>query len=179
MPLELHQKLKTQAAGQSLSLNEYCSRILATATPDYPTAGSLGRELLTRALDVVGSGLVGIIVFGSWIRGDANDSSDIDVMLVVDEGVEIKRSLLTRWDEVTLRFDNRTVEAHVARLPDKREIVSGLWAELAVDGVIVFERGLELSRTLGRIRSEIALGRLQRRRSHGQDYWVRSIDEVA
>lgn len=49
--------------------------------------------------------------------------------------------------------------------------VTGLWAEVAMDGVVLFERGLKLSMALVRIRREIISGRLVRRLVHGQPCW--------
>jgi hypothetical protein len=47
-----------------------------------------------------------------------------------------------------------------------------VWGEVAVDGVVLYERGLDVSADLARIRREIAAGRLVRRTAHGQPYWT-------
>ena len=47
-------------------------------------------------------------------------------------------------------------------------------AEVAVDGVVLFDRGYELSRQLTRLRRDIVAGRIVCRRVHGQTYWVQA-----
>ena len=49
---------------------------------------------------------------------------------------------------------------------------SGLWAEVALDGTVLFDRGWMLSARLARVRRAIADGRLVRRVVHGQPYWT-------
>jgi hypothetical protein len=63
-------------------------------------------------------------------------------------------------------------EPHFVHLPDASRTVLGLWAEVAVDGIVLFARSLELPRRLVRIREDIAAGRIVRRLAHGQPYWV-------
>ena len=87
------------------------------------------------------------------------------------------RALYRRWDEQPVAWNGRTVEPQFVSLPAEDENLEGLWAEVALDGIIVFERGLKLSLRLVRLRREIAAGRLIRRIVHGQPYWVRN--EVA
>jgi hypothetical protein len=50
--------------------------------------------------------------------------------------------------------------------------VTGLWAEAALDGVVLFERGLVVSKRLAAVRRDIVAGRLVRRLAHGQPYWA-------
>ena len=71
-----------------------------------------------------------------------------------------------------LEWAGRPVEAHFAHLPPVGQIVAGLWAEVALDGIVLFERGLGVSARLGAIRRDIAAGRIVRREAHGQAYWT-------
>jgi hypothetical protein len=50
--------------------------------------------------------------------------------------------------------------------------VSGSWAEAAVCGIVLYDRSLAVSRRLIAIRERIAAGRLVRRMSQGQPYWI-------
>jgi hypothetical protein len=50
--------------------------------------------------------------------------------------------------------------------------LSGLWAEAAVDGVVLYDRDLSVSRRLVEVRNRIVAGEIVRRRVHGQPYWV-------
>jgi hypothetical protein len=179
VPPALHTQLKADARRAGCSLNEHCTRILESGGSGSRMDNAFARDLVERAKHILGDSLAGVIVYGSWVRGEAADTSDIDVMVIADRGATITRSLLAKWDASPLDFDGHPVEAHFISLPESTGAISGLWAELAVDGVVVFERGFEVSRLLARARSEIAAGRLQRRRSHGQNYWVHTKDEVA
>jgi HEPN domain-containing protein len=58
-----------------------------------------------------------------------------------------------RLDQVVLPSHRRLVP-----LPPKDESLSGVWAEVAVEGIVLFERELIVSRQLVRIRQKIAAG---------------------
>ena len=87
---------------------------------------------------------------------------------MVEDDVALTRELYRAWNDTPLEWEGRRVEEHFVHLPKAGSRVSGLWAEVAVDGVVLFERGLELSRALAGIRREIAAGRIVRRSAHGQ-----------
>jgi predicted nucleotidyltransferase len=125
-----------------------------------------------RAVSQFGDDLAGAIGFGSWARDTLTESSDVDVLIVVDAGVAITRALYDVWDAEPLRWDSRAVEPHIVRIPDPGARVSGLWAEAAIDGVVLFDRNMALSRRLVEIRHRILAGEIVRRRVHGQPYWV-------
>ncbi|MFB3852307.1 MAG: toxin-antitoxin system HicB family antitoxin [Vicinamibacterales bacterium] len=166
----LHEALREAARDSRLSLNDYCARTLALA------GGHLGfpgvHETVVRAAAVAGRRLLGVIAFGSWARGDLADRSDVDVLVVVEPGVRLVRALYGAWDEKPVEWNGRPVEPHFVCLPGPADPVTGLWAEVAMDGVVLFERGLKVSTALVRIRREIMSGRLVRRLVHGQPYWT-------
>ncbi len=49
---------------------------------------------------------------------------------------------------------------------------SGLWAEVAIDGQVLFDRCGWVHKHLIHVRRAIAAGRLVRRVVHGQPYWA-------
>lgn len=165
----LHATLKRAARETDLSLNEYCVRKLAT--PGAVQTGAAA-DAVERAAALLGAHLVGVIAFGSWARGELVEGSDVDLLVVVDDEVEVTRDLYREWDRAPIRWNGRRAEPHFARLAEPR-LRAGVWAEVAVEGVILFERGLELSRRLVDLRRQIVAGRWIRRRAHGQPYWVR------
>jgi hypothetical protein len=167
----LHGALRQAAAAAGLSLNDYCARKLALPLGD-PTALSGAAEIVGRAATLFGARLVGVVAFGSWTRADTADDSDFDALVVVDPAVRLTRELYRRWDEAPVVWNGRPVEPHVVHPPAPDTIVGGLWAEVALDGIVLFERGLQLSRRLVRVRRDIAAGRLVRRVVHGQPYWT-------
>lgn len=168
---ELHAELRREAAARGLSLNEHCARKLAEP-PAIAVEHSELQAAVVRALRLFGEALVGVVVHGSWARGEAHDGSDVDLLLVVGAGTPIDRELYRRWDATgALTIDGRRADVHFARLPSDEERVTPFWAEIATDGFVAFERGRRVSLRLARIRDRIAAGRLVRRTVHGQPYW--------
>lgn len=168
---ELHEALRRAARDLGLSLNEYCARRLAVPLGGVVAHGDAA-PTVARAMSLFGDELLGLMAIGSWVRGDATERSDVDMLIVVDAGVEVTRDLYRRWDEAPLRWGGRPVDAHFVRLPSPESAVTGLWAEAAIDGAVIFERGTRVSEHLIRVRRAIAEGRLVRRTAHGQPYWT-------
>ncbi len=169
LPATLHRTLKRAAGAESISLNEYCVRRLTVGAglASQPSAAALA----DRAMAVGAGSLVGVIVFGSWARGDAGPGSDVDVLVVLEVARPLTRDLYRQWDAEAIAWQGRPVDPHFVHLPPAGQ-ASGVWAEAAVDGVILFESGLRLSSVLAQVRRDIAAGRLVRRIAHGQPYWV-------
>lgn len=168
----LHAALRRAAAASGSSLNEFCARKLAQ--PAGVVAEDEGLQAVVgRCGELFQQALVGVLVHGSWARGEEQDGSDVDVLVVVEESVSIDRDLYRRWDAYgSLAIEDHEVEVHFARLPSGEEEVTPLWAEIALDGIVVVERDRAVSRLLAKIRSRIASGRLVRRIVHGQPYWT-------
>lgn len=168
----LHGALRAAARAASLSLNEYCARKLASpGAPADPEATAL----VGRADCLLGESLVGVVAFGSWVRGESRAASDFDALLIAGESVPITRELYRRWDrEPTLYWHGREVAPHFVRLPPEDAVPSGMWAEAATDGLVLYERGWLVSERLAGIRRMIAAGRISRRLLHAQPYWVRA-----
>jgi len=168
----LHALLKAAARDSGLSLNDYCARKL-TLPVDAAALADDGPEVVQRAVDLYKSHLAGVVVFGSWARGEAADGSDVDLLVVLDRRLPLTRALYAAWDAKPATWDGRPVEVHLAHLPERGDSPSSIWAEVALDGLVVFERGRRLSARLGDIRREIATGRFVRRVAQGQPYWTR------
>lgn len=166
---QLHGALRRSAAESELSLNEYCARKLSGARPGVSDPGW---QAVERARTTVEAGLVGVVVYGSWARGEAVSGSDVDVLIVVAGEVPVVRALYRRWDEEEVRWEGRRVEPHFVHLPTAGEVPSGTWAEVAIDGIVLFDPGLTVSRRLVELRNMIADGGLVRREVHGQPYWL-------
>ncbi len=165
----LHAALRQAARESGTSLNEYCARKLAV-----PTSGlsGLAGEVVARAAALAGDALLGVVVFGSWSRRELSERSDVDLLIVVGDQIEIGRWLYRKWDEAPLSWDSHPVEPHFVHLPQPRARMSGTWAEVAVDGIVLYDRDLTVSKLLVDVRQQILSGRLVRRRVHGQSYWV-------
>jgi predicted nucleotidyltransferase len=118
------------------------------------------------------SNLLGVVAFGSWARNQMVEGSDVDLLMVVRSEVQIRRSLYRTWDRTPSEWEGHRIEPHFVHLPAKDARVSGLWAEVAVDGVVLFDGEMVLSRRLAGIRRRLASGELVRRWSAGHPYWA-------
>ena len=168
----VHAHLREAARTAGASLNEYCARKLAAPGTWLDEEAS---SVVERAASILGEALVGVVAFGSWVRGEHDSTSDFDVLLVAADDLPISRDLYRRWDETPgLSWQGLEVEPHFVHLLPEGEVPSGLWAEVATDGVILFERGFEVSRRLAEVRRRIADGDIVRRLVQGQPYWVRA-----
>lgn len=167
----LHAALRAAAAAEGMSLNDYCARKLAAPVGCLAANGG-AVAAVERAAELVGGDLVGVVAFGSWARDELADGSDIDLLVVLAPTTPLTRELYRRWDKAPVAWDGRPVEPHFVHLPPTADPPGGLWPEVALDGIVLFERGLELSAHLARVRRAIAAGRLVRRLVHGQPYWA-------
>jgi hypothetical protein len=167
----LHLALRRSAASLGISLNDYCARRLAVAQGSW-SALDQAAEFVARAAEQFGAALAGVVMHGSWLRGEAVDGSDVDMLVILDRNVPLTRSLYRSWDASGLVIEGRPTEAHFVHLPRSGQSVAGLWAGISIEGLVLFERGVEISSALAGIRREIAAGRLVRRVVHGQPYWT-------
>ena len=152
-------------------MNDYCVRKLFAPLGSLSAREALGRSVALAAT-TFGDGLIAVVAFGSWARGEAADGSDLDLLVVVDAGVRIDRGTYRAWDAVPIPRTDHPVDAHFLHLPEPGTPIAGIWAEAALDGIVLFDRGLRLSRRLIEIRHDVASGRIVRRFSHGQPYWI-------
>jgi hypothetical protein len=109
--------LISSRAVRGLSLNEHCARKLAEPAGIAAEEAEL-HAAVVRALRLLEGSLVGVVVHGSWARDEAQDGSDVDVLVDVDELARVDRELYRRWDAAgPLRIDGHPADAHFARLP--------------------------------------------------------------
>jgi predicted nucleotidyltransferase len=167
----LHAALRSAATSLGVSLNDYCAKKLSLPMGSL-VGNAPARAVIDRAASILGADLVGLVAFGSWARGEASVTSDVDVLIVVGPPRKVTRGLYREWDRKVLTWDGHPVEPHFVNLPDDVHSVGTVWAEAAIDGIVLFERELEVSRTLAAVRRRIAEGRLVRRTIHGQPYWA-------
>ncbi len=167
----LHAALRAEAAARGTSLNALCSDLLADGR-----RGGCSEEfdaVVKSAVAVFDGDLVGVVAFGSWARGEATTVSDIDVLLVLAPSVAITRDIYRRWDRIASpTIERRVVDVHFVALPVDDERFSSLWAEVARDGIIAFDRDHRVSRYLGKVRRQLLGGHHRRAMAHGQPYWT-------
>jgi predicted nucleotidyltransferase len=166
----LHGLLREDARAATVSLNDWCGRTLAA-----PGANGLldaAPEVVLSIRSRLAGDLAGIIVYGSFARGDMASGSDVDLLVVLEAGVPITRSLYRDWEGSLPAWNGREVDLHFVHLPASADGASGSWAEAAVCGIVLYDRHLAVSRRLIAIRERIAAGALVRRMSQGQPYWI-------
>lgn len=170
LPRELHRTLVKAAADAGLSFNEFCVRRLR-APSDAPGLSAVRSLVVTRARAVCGDRLAGVLVLGSWARGEAAATSDIDVLVVIDAKTALTRDLYRAWDVDPISFEGRTIDAHFAHPSAAGTVPTAVWCEAAVDGIVWYDRDGSLTMRLGEVRRAIAEGRVVRAFAHGQPYW--------
>lgn len=166
---DLHATLRRSAQRLGVSLNDLCAeRVGVPATH----GGGPGAAVVARAASLFGDTLCGVAAYGSWARDDLAPDSDVDVLVVVDRHVAITRDLYRGWDLEPMRWDGRAVDAHFAHQVTTSSGVPGMWMDVAIDGVVLYDRDLELSRRLVELRARVASGHVVRHYVHGHPYWV-------
>ena len=166
-----HARLQSAARRLGVSLNEYCGRRLRVPGPALLLEPGAAASV-ERPLAQFDSALAGVLVYGSYARGDATSASDVDLLVVVDPAIPLTRALYRDWDAEPVEWQGRHVDPHFIHLPDDRRTAPGAWCEAAIDGVVLYERDGAVTRHLAAIRGDIAAGRLMRRSAHGQPYWT-------
>ena len=167
----LHASLREVARAAGTSLNRYCASKLSSSAPvlDHEAAA-----IVHRARAILGESLLGVVAFGSWTRGAESPSSDLDILLAAGERVSVSRDLYRNWDaEPGLSWHGHPVSPHFARLRPEFEPVSGFWAEVALDGLVVFDPEWVVSRHLVALRRRISAGEIKQRVAGRRSYWVR------
>lgn len=163
---ELHRKLSREAAEKNISLNTLClSKIEGEAT--HQDFGLHIRDVLAN----LPKGCIGLVAFGSRVKGYARADSDLDLLVVLDSSLDLKPQLYKEWDK-TFGKKCPNVSPHFVRLPIIGEEMGSLWLEVALSGLLLFDRDLTVQKTLVSMREMIAEGKVIRKISHGQPYWV-------
>jgi predicted nucleotidyltransferase len=170
----LHRTLKSQAARRGISLNELCVRAvesyLAAGQADKTSRANEKQRWFRVIKKLLDESLLGVILFGSTARGEARSTSDIDLLIVVSFDLPLNRRLYALWDE---NLSEQNYSPHFVHLPENIDSAGSIWYEAAVDGIVLYEEGRQLSRFLGRIRRKIASGGVERRVAYGHPYWTK------
>ena len=180
LPRDLHRSLRERAATAGSSLNEFCRAALETAVNGTahatPSSGTAAAEAVVAGFGVQ---IEAVVLFGSAARGDAGAWSDVDLLIVVAAEVPLTRSLYRTWDRTVaaaaaIRALGSPVNPHFAHLPAEDAAAGGgsLWLEVALHGIVLWQRTSALPRWLASTRERMAEGAIRRRYAHGQPYWT-------
>lgn len=189
IPSALHRQLKHDARWAETSLNKHCLRLLSGGTtgslergsgltPSFTADISLRtdalQDLSARVADMLGEEIDGLVLFGSLARGQESASSDVDLLIILNKSVALDRDVYSRWRFG--KFSGREIAPLFVQIPADGERIGGLWFEVALDGIVLFDRGLHVTRFLSRVRNLIASGRVRMKITHGHPYWVYTDD---
>jgi predicted nucleotidyltransferase len=161
---QLHQRLKSEAEEHCMSLNAWVLHRL--------THSPVSNELLwNRIQNIYSNSVLALVQFGSTVRGEARESSDIDLLIVLEPEITIDRKLYRIWDEGIAPDFDLPYSPQFSHLASP-ESPSSLWLEVALEGEILFAKNATVQSMLSRIRERIASGEFVRKMSYGQPYWV-------
>ncbi len=168
---------------RGLSLNQFCVRVLEGFGRDElvgnwsGSSSFLPSHFLQQLVVRWESELVGIVLFGSRARGESTAGSDIDLLLVFNPGFRLSRRLYTEWDSMLKdsleETPRREISPHFVVLPAGPVEAGGLWYEIAIEGTVVWEQALRVSRLLTSIRKAMIRGDIERAIIHGHPYWIK------
>lgn len=185
----LHRRLKAAAQKREISLNRLCAQLLgqsmsqAGANGRFGTQASiavnapLNADLIGKLRKEFGDAMYGVVLFGSVARGQALDNSDLDLLIVLAPGQSICRALYTRW-ETAISADPH-VSPQFVSLPRSPSAAGGLWFEVALEGIVLWETRFVVSNFLRQVREQIAAGQIRRQSVDGHPYWVRNLKGAA
>lgn len=164
----LHRQLKEEAKAQGSSLNSICLQKLSNKK------SSSHAEVLTDILNEFDP--LGVVLFGSAVRGESRESSDIDLLIILKSEAPINRDLYKRWDKImskTTKYSPQFV--HISSGNDPK---GSIWLECSIEGEILYEHDKLITTEFIKIRSLIASGQYQRKTSHGHAYWVKKESNI-
>ncbi len=119
------------------------------------------KEIAEDVVEVYQGELEGLVLFGSWVRGEASAASDIDLLLIMENNAVIDRDRYSHWPP--RRVLGREVSPLFVHLPADTGSITGLWLEVAIDGIVLFDKTLAVSRFLAAARRMIAQGHVRLR----------------
>jgi len=171
---ELHLSLARKAKKQGLSLNKLCTKLLEDSIQNSDHWIPL--SLLNEVQKTFGNQLLSILAFGSRARSTNTTASDLDLLIVLKSERSIERKLYFEWDEMiegSLIENAELYSPQFVNLPTSQKDAGSLWLEVALDGIIIYEKGSQVSQFLSKLKAEIAAGSFERKLTHGQPYWIR------
>jgi predicted nucleotidyltransferase len=135
------------------------------------------RECAVELEKTLGDEFLGLVLFGSWARGEAREDSDVDVLVVLKSlrGVEARAAVY----RVVSRSVGRAVTLVDARAGElfKEELeLTPLLLNILVDGVVVYDRTGKLAELAAKARQLVEAEGLVRYRTPDGKYGWKRLD---
>jgi predicted nucleotidyltransferase len=179
LPPKLHASLKRRAGEQGVSLNAYCLAALQNNEGSGSEWNAHRGGLVDQVRRLLGESLSGVLLFGSEARGEERQSSDRDLLIVVNNDLQLTRALYARWDQGIEGAATSRLSPHYVHLAVDEDGAGSLWYEAAIDGIVLFDRDGGIARLLRVLRTSMAEGKLQRKMAYGHPYWIKRGREAA
>jgi predicted nucleotidyltransferase len=162
---KLHARYQTLARRRKISLNQLVAETLAQASPR-------AEKFALAVSQAYGASILGILIFGSEVRGEALASSDIDILVVLENSRKVERELYRIWDrEVESKLGER-YSPQFSHMPTDLRAAGGIWLEVALEGEVISDPKGVVRTTLSQLRQLISSGHYRRKIAHGHPYWV-------
>ena len=141
----------------------------------HPNRGSillaeLNRVVVEDLKVIFGRSLMGVVLFGSAARGSMRVGSDIDLLIVLSPETTLDRDIYDKFPGASI--DGHEVSPLFVSFPLPGQELRSVWLEAAVDGIVLFDDDLALTRLFSRIRTKIVEGKVRRCLAYGVPYWV-------
>lgn len=161
---KLHKALRKEAQEKGESLNSLCVHKLSGRTLENPWVNIV--EVIVKGYQPLG-----IALFGSVARGENKESSDVDLLIVLNSSETVDRDCYRKWDK--LFSGNTKLSPQFVHQPRSNEAIGSIWLETAMDAEVLYDPSGQLKKTFLDIRKEIARGAYLRKESYGHSYWIR------
>ena len=135
------------------------------------------RKCTEKLREVLGGELLGLVLFGSWARGEGREGSDVDVLVVLRSsgGFEV-RSTVYRTLSRCIGRALTLVDARAGELFSGEVVLTPLLLNILVDGVVVYDETGKLSELASKARELVKAAGLVRYRTPDGKYGWRRAD---
>jgi uncharacterized protein len=110
---------------------------------DKAVLNLITEKVCAAAIEVLGGKLEKVILFGSYARGDYDEESDIDIMIIADialeEANETRRKIHARMEYIDLEHDAVVcLSMACSDIFHKHQDISGLYINVRKDGMELY-----------------------------------------
>lgn len=169
-----HRKLSAAAAKNHLSFNRFCQLLMEKGFEAYHQNEGQKRLqfILEKIKKTFDNRVLGVVLFGSVAKGEENDESDIDLLIVLNQQVKLERSLYRLWDDDVDDQKTPELSPHFVHAPREGVRPGSLWLEVAMKNQILWQKGKSIDRVLDEVTDWIARDDVQLKSYQGQPSWV-------
>lgn len=173
IPASLHKSLSAQATQKGWSLNALCTRILEKGLKNgIESSRGMYDRLVKNLRKRFGRDLLGVLLIGSQVSGEATSLSDRDFLIVLSPGVPLSRLFYHWWDDEIRNPGKEQWNPQFVDLPQSPTEAGSIWFECALNHQILWEKGSRVSHFIVQLNNLIAGDEIRRYWSNGHPYWA-------